>query len=75
MLKSDMVAKQEEEKYLVIHKLYMEPSLKDIKFTQRIRQVAEDIKCNDVTVRRWNNEMLNKLAVKLFGVDGLRLDV
>ncbi len=63
------------EKYLTVKILYMEPERKGIKFTQRIEAVADDVKCHETTLRKWNNEMLNKLAIKLFGVDGLKLDV
>lgn len=75
MLKADMEAKDEIEKYQVIKMLYMDPSKKDITFSQRVKLIAEEIKCGESSVRRWNTEMLNKLAVKLFGIDGLRLDV
>lgn len=75
MLKADMDSKNESEKYLVIKMLYMDVETKDMRFNQRVQYVADRIKCNEVTVRRWNNEMLNKLAIKLFGIDGLKLDV
>jgi hypothetical protein len=75
MLKADMEAKGEYEKFLVVKLLYMNPITQHVKFNQRIQLVAEDIKCNESTVRRWNNEMLRKLAVKIFGVDGLNLDL
>jgi hypothetical protein len=75
MLKKDMESKNEYEKYQTITMLYMDQSKRGMKFNQRVQLVADDIKCAEMTVRRWNNEMLNKLAVKLFGVDGLRLDV
>jgi hypothetical protein len=75
MLKDEMETKGEYEKYLVVKMLYMDPAKKSMKFNQKVKLVADDVKCNEVTVRRWNTEMLNRLAVKLFGVDGLRLDV
>lgn len=75
MIKRDMEAKNEIEKYLTLKMLYMDPGRIQLKFTQRIKEVAEDIKCHETTLRKWNNEMLNKLAVKIFGVDGLKLDV
>lgn len=75
MLKRDMEIKNEIEKYRTICMLYMDPSKQGMKFNQRVQAVATDIKCDPVTIRRWNNEMLNKMAVKLFGVDGLKLDV
>lgn len=75
MLKRDMETKNEIEKYQTVYMLYMDQNKRGMKFNQRVQKVAEDVKCDPVTIRRWNNEMLNKLAVKLFGVDGLRLDV
>lgn len=75
MLKRDMEAKNEVEKYQTITMLYMDQNKRGMKFNQRVNAVADDVKCDPVTIRRWNSEMLNKLAVKLFGVDGLRLDV
>jgi hypothetical protein len=74
-LKADMEAKGEPEKFDVIELLYMDTSKKDTKFANRVDMVADEINCSPGTVRRWNNEMLDKLAIKLFGVDGLRLDI
>jgi hypothetical protein len=75
MLKRDMEQKDEYEKYQTIYLLYMDARFKSIKFTQRICLIAREVNCHETTLRKWNNEMLNKLAVKIFGVDGLRLDV
>ncbi|NJD02655.1 MAG: hypothetical protein FIA99_08685 [Ruminiclostridium sp.] len=75
MLKRDMEAKDETEKYRTVTMLYMDQAKRGMKFNQRVNAVADDVKCDPVTIRRWNTEMLNKLAVKLFGIDGLRLDV
>lgn len=75
MTENQMKAKNEAEKFEVVRLLYMDKELKDNKFNQRIQMIAERIKCGESTVRRWNNEMLNELSEKLFGVDGLRLDI
>lgn len=75
MLKEDMKAKQEEEKYNVIEILYMEEALKDMKFQKKVEEAADRLNCGDSTVRRYNNEMLDKLAIKLFGIDGLKLEL
>lgn len=75
MLETEMKAKEELDKFNAFQMLYLDKEIKDLKFTARVRAVAESIHCGDNTVRRWNTEMLNKLAIKLFGVDGLRLDV
>lgn len=75
MVEAQMKAKGEEEKYKVIQMLYMDRDKKDIKFNQRVKLVADEIKCSESSVRRWNTEMLNELSEKLFGVDGLRLEL
>lgn len=62
------------EKVKVIEKLYMDLENKKIKFNARVSVVAEQIPCSERTVRRWNTEMLNELAKKIFGVDGLRIE-
>lgn len=38
-------------------------------------QIAEELNCGVITVRRWVNEMINELSILLFGIDGLKLDV
>lgn len=75
MLKDDMIAKGEPEKCEVVELLYMDSCKKDFKFNYKVELVAQQINCHEGTVRRWNNEMLDKLSVKLFGVDGLKLDI
>ncbi len=75
MLKADMEAKGEPEKYQVIELLYMDECKKDMKFNEKISVTAEQLNCHEATVRRWNNEMIDKLAIKLFGVDGLKLEL
>jgi hypothetical protein len=71
-----MEQRNEKEKIEALKRIYMDPAKKNIKFNQRIIIVAEEIgNCHEATIRRWNKEMLNELAVKLFGVDGLQLDV
>lgn len=75
MLKKEMELKNEYEKYQTIYLLYMDQRYKSIKFNQRICMIASEVNCHETTLRRWNNEMLNKLAVKIFGVDGLKLDL
>lgn len=75
MLKADMEAKGEPEKYQAIELLYMDECKKDLKFNERVSVTAEQLNCHEATVRRWNNEMIDKLAIKLFGVDGLKLEL
>lgn len=64
----------DQEKVKVIEKLYMDKENKKLRFNERVAEVAEQVKCSESSVRRWNNEMLNELAKKIFGVDGLRID-
>ena len=80
LLEASMKQKNESEKCEVLRRLYMDPSKKDLKFNAKVKEVAENmtaagIPCSESTVRRWSNEMLNELSVKLFGVDGLRMDI
>ena len=75
LLKKDMKDKGEEEKYKVIELLYMDKTKKDLKFNKKIEEAAKVLNCGDSTVRRWNSEMIDKLAIKLFGVDGLKLEL
>jgi len=55
--------------------LYFKKELKDLKFNSRVSKVAELLNCSESSVRRWNNEVLKKLSVMLFGVDGMRIDL
>lgn len=74
-LKTDMEARGELEKYQVVEYLYMDECKKDMKFNEKVDLTAEQLNCHVATVRRWNNEMIDKLAIKLFGVDGLKLEL
>ncbi|EPR12487.1 hypothetical protein [Ruminiclostridium papyrosolvens] len=75
LLKKDMEAKNESEKYKVIELLYMDESKKNMKFNKKVEEVASELNCGESTVRRYNTEMIDKLAIKLFGVDGLKLEL
>lgn len=75
MLKMDQMAKGETEKYEVVELLYLDKEKKDLKFNARVEIVAQQLNCHEGTVRRWNNEMIDKIAIKLFGVDGLKFDI
>ena len=80
LLEVSMKEKGETEKYEAVKLLYMDPAKKELKYYQRVKLVVEEmtvrgIPCSDSSVRRWSNEMLNELSVKLFGVDGLRIDI
>lgn len=80
LLEASMKEKNELEKIEAIKRLYMDDFVKELKFYVRVQVVAKDMTeagmpCSESSVRRWSNEMLNELSVKLFGVDGLRMDI
>lgn len=75
MVQAQMKAKNEIEKYNVFVKLYMDRDKKDLRFNQRVKSVAEESNCGESSVRRWSSEILNELSIKIFGVDGLRLEI
>lgn len=75
LLKSDMDARGESDKYQVIELLYMDEVKKDMKFNEKVFITAQQLSCHEATVRRWNNEMIDRIAIKLFGVDGLKLEL
>ena len=75
VLRLKLVAKNQSEKYEVIHKLYCDPELINTQWTERIRLVAIAVRCGEASVKRWKNEMIEDLSILLFGVDGLRLEV
>jgi hypothetical protein len=74
LVEKDLDEKNEPEKIKAIKYLYMDKSLINLKFNARVLTTAELMNCHEATVRRWKNEILSILAVKLFGVDGLKLD-
>ena len=79
MLEVSMSERQETEKAEVVKRLYMDRSKKDISFNKKVLMVVEEMRiigkpCSESSVKRWNNEMLDELAIRLFGVDGLKLD-
>lgn len=75
MLRVKMSAKGQIEKYEVIQKLYFDQDKVSVQWTDRIRLVAAEIPCGEMSVRRWRNEMIDELSILIFGVDGLRLEV
>jgi hypothetical protein len=80
IVRADMKERNEIEKIKAFELLYMDRSKKNIKFNQKVKLVAEQMTaigmpCSDSSVRRWADEILNEVSVKLFGVDGLRLDI
>lgn len=79
-LEVSMKQRNEKEKCEAFKRLYMDAGKKDMKFYVKIKTVVTDMTnagmpCSESTVRRWSSEMLDELSIKLFGVDGLRLDI
>ena len=74
-IQKEMEICNESEKYKAVQYLYFTQELKDMKFNPRVAKVAELLDCSESSVRRWNNEILKKLSVMLFGVDGMRIDL
>ncbi len=74
-IQEEMTVCNEVEKYNAVNYLYFKKELKDLKFNSRVSKVAELLNCSESSVRRWNNEVLKKLSVMLFGVDGMRIDL
>lgn len=75
IIRLKMTAKGQPEKYEVIQKLYLDSEKITVQWTDRIKMVAAEIPCGEMSVRRWRNEMIDELSILLFGVDGLRLEV
>ena len=80
LLEIEMAKKGEVDKITVFRKLYMDPAKKDYKYNKRVEIVEQEMSnmgkpCSQSTIRRWANDILEKLSVKLFGVDGLKLDI
>lgn len=60
-------------KYEIIELLHLDPIMQELGWSDRIIQVAARLNCSERTVRRWRTEMVNKLGVYLYGVEGLNL--
>lgn len=60
-------------KYEIIELLHLDPLMQELNWSDRIIQVAARLNCSERTVRRWRTEMVNKLGVYLYGVEGLSL--
>ncbi len=79
-LEVSMKQRGEAEKCEVLRRLYMDPEKRDMKYHNRVLEVVEEMAeqgkpCSESSVKRWSSEMLDELSVKLFGVDGLKLDI
>lgn len=74
-LKKKMINKGQPEKYVVIEKLYLDPTKSLMPWLERVRIVAAEIPCSESSVNRWKNDMIRDLSVSIFGADGLQLDI
>lgn len=64
-LRKNMVAKEQQDKYLVIEKIYVG--------NKTFEEVAKELHCDQTTIRRWEKATVDELSVLLFGVDGLKM--
>lgn len=74
-LRAKMINKGQPEKYVVIEKLYLDPSKSSMPMTERNRIIAAEIHCGETSVWKWRTEMISELSVLLYGVDGLSLEI
>ncbi|HVJ48129.1 hypothetical protein [Desulfitobacterium sp.] len=44
----------------------IDPDKRTIQWSERIQLVAAEIHCDESSVRRWRNEMIDELAILLF---------
>ena len=72
-LRTKMIEKGQPEKYLVIDKLYLDPTKSLMPWKERVRVIAAELHCCEKSVYTWKNDMVEELSVMIFGVDGLRL--
>lgn len=75
ILKLRMSAKGQQEKYEVIHRLYLDKARRYMPFGELIMVVAEELHCGKDSIYRWKKEMITELSILLFGVDGIKLDL
>jgi DNA-directed RNA polymerase specialized sigma subunit len=67
VLKAKMESKEQLEKFEVIKLIYFDG--------KTFEEVAAEVNCCEMTVRRWKNEMVRELSTLLFGVDGVKMDI
>ncbi|SFC63359.1 helix-turn-helix domain-containing protein [Clostridium uliginosum] len=66
LLKKEQKRKGVIEKYLALEKIFIGE--------KTYEQIAEELNCGVITVRRWINEMLTELGIYLFGIEGIKLE-
>ena len=74
-LRIKMIDKGQLEKYVVLEKLYLDPTKSLIPWVERVRIIAAEIPCSESSVNRWKNDMIKDLSVLIFGADGLQLEL
>ncbi len=61
------------DKYTVIDMLHLNPNLQELEWVDRLGTVCDELGKSETTIRRWRSEMVSKLGIYLFGVEGLNL--
>ncbi|TGE36873.1 hypothetical protein E4K67_17390 [Desulfosporosinus fructosivorans] len=74
-LRTKMIDKGQLEKYVVLEKLYLDPTKSLLPWLERVRIIAAEIPCSESSVNRWKNDMIRELSVLIFGADGLQLEL
>lgn len=69
----DKLEGEQPSKFDVLAHLYMSQELVSYEWNERIEITAEKMHTSARTVRRWRKEMVEKLSVKIFGAEGIRL--
>lgn len=64
ILKSQQIKAGTLEKYNALEKHFI--------YGETYEKISEDLNCGVITSRRWVNEMLGKLGIFLFGIDGIK---
>ncbi len=65
VLKKEQGKKGVIEKYLALEKIFIDE--------KTYEEVAEELNCGVITVRRWVKEMLEELGIYLFGIEGIKV--
>ncbi|MCT4686069.1 sigma factor-like helix-turn-helix DNA-binding protein [Vallitalea sp.] len=65
-LEENMTDRGQIEKYQVIKLIYIHNC--------SFEDVARQLNCGHMTVRRWEKEAINELSILLFGIDGMKFD-
>lgn len=64
-LKKSLIKKGQSEKFLVIEEVYLSDN------PCSFEEIAQQLSCNERTVRRWKNDMIYDLSILIFGVEAI----